>query len=416
MKQWGGFIFAFMLMICGAVLPCNGQIVPDSTAHDRYALYYFRDRIDIDKEYLDNAYQISRIKNILSRSTRIDSIVVYAYASPEGSPSRNRWLAERRASAARDFILNNLPANSTLSPENIILRPMGENWEGLEAELEENYHLPNRDRVMRIIRSRVNTETKKWRLQHLDNGYTYRLIIRNHMPKLRLATWICVYVPFGDLRIDFVDDTLEAPKELQPIEPVQADIIEHKTIMAVKSNLLYDALSLVNYSIEVPITKHFSALIYHQFPWWRWGEAKNEYCIRFLSAGAEARWWFYPMPRTQYGRERDKLMGHFIGVYAESGMWDFQWERNICYQGEHWSAGVSYGYSMSIGKRLNLEFSISAGYAEIPFRKFVPSSDYEILWADPVKHGTWHYFGPTKAQVTLTIPITVKTKRKGGDR
>jgi hypothetical protein len=32
-----------------------------------------------------------------------------------------------------------------------------------------------------------------------------------------------------------------------------------------------------------------------------------------------------------------------------------------------------------------------------------------------VKHGRWNYFGPTKAQVSLVLPITVKTK-KGGDR
>lgn len=417
MKKWRGFLFVFlMLLTCGVASPCKGQTMPDSMSHDRYALYYFQDRIDIDSKYLDNSYQIYRIKQILEHSTRIDSITIYSYASPEGSPARNRWLAQKRAEAARDFILANLPDSTVLLPENIHLCPMGENWEGLESELESNYTLPNRDKVMRIMHANVSTETKKWRLQNLDNGYTYNYIIRHHMPKLRLATWICVYAPFSELRIEFADDSFSAPQTLQQIETAQAYTVKRSTILALKSNLLYDALSLVNYSIEVPLTKHFSALLYHQFPWWRWGEANNEYCIRFLSAGVEARWWFYPMPRTRYGRERDKLMGHFFGVYAESGKWDFQWERNICYQGEHWSAGISYGYSMPIGKRLNLEFSVSAGYAEIPFRKFVPSSDYEILWADPTNHGTWHYFGPTKAQVSLAWPITIKTKRKGGKR
>jgi hypothetical protein len=63
-----------------------------------------------------------------------------------------------------------------------------------------------------------------------------------------------------------------------------------------------------------------------------------------------------------------------------------------------------------------MEFSLSVGYASIAYRKFEPSEDYEILWRDPEKQGRWHYFGPTKAQISLSIPITITTKRKGGKR
>lgn len=140
--------------------------------------------------------------------------------------------------------------------------------------------------------------------------------------------------------------------------------------------------------------------------------------MRFLSLGAEARWWVKPETRPQKERfvQRDRLMGHFLGVYAESGKWDFEWGRKICHQGEHWSAGISYGYSMPLGRRLNMELSLSAGYASIPYRKFEPSEDYEILWRDPEKVGRWHYFGPTKAQVSLVYPILLTTKKKGGHR
>lgn len=407
-------VFILIWLICGASLPCIGQVVPDSMSYGRYTLYYYCDRIDIDSKYLDNNYQIHRIKEILRYSTRIDSITIYAYASPEGSPSRNKWLAEQRALATKKFILANLPDSSALDPENIHLRPMGENWEGLEAELEANYHLLNRDRVLKIIHADIPTETKKWRLKRLDNGYTYNWIIRNHMPKLRMATWICVHAPLPLLYLDIKNELQEFPFEELPVE--QPTIYERKTILAIKSNLLYDALSLLNFSVEVPVTKHFSALYYHQFPWWRWGEAKNEYCIRFLSIGAEARWWFKPEPSTRYRRERDKLTGHYLGIYAESGKWDFQWERNICHQGEHWSAGLSYGYSTPIGRHLNLEFSLSLGYASIPYRRFIPSEDYTILWKDHENVGRWHYWGPTKAQVTLAWPITVKKIKKGGKK
>ena len=392
----------------------------DSVNSDRYALYYYCDRIDLQEDYLDNALQMARIRDILARSPRIDSIAIYAYASPEGAPHRNDWLARRRAEVARDFILANLPNDSVLLPQNIILHPMGENWEGLYEELDANYHLMNRDRVMKIMRADIPTETKKWRLKQLDNGFTYNWIIRHHMPALRVATWLCVYQPIPEFVADTMPDiSVEMPTlpELEPL-PVTEVSRKKKTILALKTNLLYDALSLVNYSIEVPIGERFSALWYHQFPWWTWGQADNQYCIRFLSIGGEGRWWFKPMPRPQMGKsvQRDKLMGHFVGVYAESGKWDFEWGRDICHQGEHWSVGLSYGYSMPLGRRLNMEFSLSLGYASIAYRGYTPSENYEILWRDPAKQGRWHYFGPTKVQVSLVYPILLTTKKKGGKR
>ena len=392
----------------------------DSVNSDRYALYYYCDRIDLQEDYLDNALQMARIRDILARSPRIDSIAIYAYASPEGAPHRNDWLARRRAEVARDFILANLPNDSVLLPQNIILHPMGENWEGLYEELDANYHLMNRDRVMKIMRADIPTETKKWRLKQLDNGFTYNWIIRHHMPALRVATWLCVYQPIPEFVADTMPDiSVEMPTlpELEPL-PVTEVSRKKKTILALKTNLLYDALSLVNYSIEVPIGERFSALWYHQFPWWTWGQADNQYCIRFLSIGGEGRWWFKPMPRPQMGRsvQRDRLMGHFVGLYAESGKWDFEWGRDICHQGEHWSVGLSYGYSMPLGRRLNMEFSLSLGYASIAYRGYTPSENYEILWRDPAKQGRWHYFGPTKVQVSLVYPILLTTKKKGGKR
>ena len=395
-------------------------LLVDSTKNDTYSLYYYRDRIDLQEDYLDNALQMFRIKELLARSSRIDSIVVYAYASPEGTIKRNIWLSEKRAEVAKDYILSHLSNDSVLLPENIILRPMGENWDGLYEELENNYHLLNRDAVLRIMRASIPTETKKWRLHNLDDGYTYNWIIRNHMPALRVATWICVYAPYEALHLDTVPDLEAKMEELPPLDstalmPV-AKLYDTSTILAVKTNLLYDAATLLNYSVEVPVTKHFSALLYHQFPWWTWGQNNNEYCVRFLSVGAEAKWWFLPQPRPAIGKsvKRDKLMGHYVGVYAESGKWDFQWKRSIRTQGEHWSVGLSYGYSMPLGRYFNMEFSLSVGYASIPYRQFVPSEDYGILWRDPEKQGRWHYFGPTKAQISLVVPIRVKVIKKGG--
>lgn len=190
-----------------------------------------------------------------------------------------------------------------------------------------------------------------------------------------------------------------------------------KTRLAVKTNMLYDALTLINYSIELPFSlwdEHFSATFDHQFPWWRWGKNNNEYAIRYLQAGGEARWWFSPQhkPRTKKKLLRECLTGHFVGIYGMSGKYDFQNRRKICYQGEFWSIGFTYGYAMPISRLFNLEFSISAGYAPISYRHYIPADDYSKLQIDRERMGTWNYFGITKASISLVMPINFRTSGK----
>ena len=283
----------------------------------------------------------------------------------------------------------------------------------------------DKDEILAILdRTDITDERRKVLLKRLNQGRPWLYILKELMPQLRYATWISVWqriqvdrVMEEPINLAMAMPAMSLPKlELKPMVSL-AEEEDTKTILALKTNLLYDALSWLNFSVEVPIGDRFSALYYHQFPWWTWGKANNEYCMRFLSIGAEGRWWFKPMPRekTEKRIKRDRLMGHFLGVYAESGKWDFERKRDVCYQGEHWSAGLSYGYAMPIGKRLNLELSLSVGYASIAYRGYTPSEDYEILWRDPEKVGRWHYFGPTKAQVSLVLPFIVKVK-KGGMR
>jgi hypothetical protein len=373
---------------------------------DRYALYYYHDRIDLQEDYLDNAIQMARIKDMLLHSPHIDSIAIYAYSSPEGSPKWNNWLAVKRAEAAKAFILSNLSNDSILQPENIILHPMGENWEGLYEELYANYHLLNRDAVLRIMRAKVGTETKKWRLQNLDGGYTYTWIIRNHMPRLRVATWICVYVQKPDFVAPVIEDykpdlgtiridTLPLP-ELLPMPVMEK---RKSTMFALKTNLLYDAVTALNAEVEVPIGKRFSVMVEDVFPWWKAGPNGNKYCLQMWTMSVEPRWWFYRKGMN------DRLQGHFVAPYVMSGKYDLQWDTSICYRGYGWSAGLTYGYSMPLCKWLNMEFSMSVGYLSASYQHYQPSPDYEHLYKDPDNAGRMTYVGPTKVKVSLVVPI-----------
>ena len=398
----------------------------DSTVATISKIYYPLNKVNLHENYMDNPTELANIKRILTETPRIDSITIYSYASPEGPYNWNKWLARERGKTAKRYILANIPKMKNFPDSLIKLDPTAENWAGMREEIVKLYDRYDKEQVLEIIdRPGITDEQRKNLLKEQSWGWSWKFILSRIMPQLRHATWITVWAPTEKKKtiepippisapFEWKIDTpkIELPHfELPTLLPEERDV---RTILALKTNLLYDAITWFNFAIEVPLSSKFSALYYHQFPWWRWGESKNEFCNRFLSIGGEARWWFKPAyrPATEKFKKRDRFVGQFFGIYCESGKWDFERKRDICYQGEHWSAGISYGYSMPISRSLNLEFSLSCGYASIAYRGYTPSPDYSILWRDYSKIGRWHYFGPTKAQVTLEIPILIKTKKR----
>lgn len=399
-----------MLMLCGLPNVMSAKTLRDSTVVQQFRISYPINDTELHEDYLDNALNLRIIKEYFQKSPRIDSIVIYSYASPDGPLSRNKRLAEERGKRARNYLLQHLPDGRNFPDSLIIVKPTAENWAGLIESVTRDYPYEDKDEVLELIsRDDISVDRKKQMLKRLNGGIPWKYIRTDILPKLRYATWIAewVYVPYIAETIPSVNAICAkassmAQPSLAECPAVIPEEYEVKTILALKTNLLYDALSLANFSIEVPLYKDkFSLLYYHQFPWWTWGQADNEYCIRFLSIGAEARWWF---------KTSERFNGHFLGLYSESGKYDFEFQRRICYQGEFYSAGLSYGYAMPVGKHLNLEFSLSAGYASMAYRGYNPSPDYEILFRDPAKVGRVHYLGPTKAQISLVVPIKVKTE------
>ena len=118
------FIFLVNLFAC-----------PSANAQPRgsreFAIHYRLDKIDVDSTYLDNAATIDTIRFFLNRSEHIDSITIYAWASPEGGFQHNKWLSEKRAAAAKDLLLSLVTDSTKLNEGKIKLNPLSENWPGL---------------------------------------------------------------------------------------------------------------------------------------------------------------------------------------------------------------------------------------------------------------------------------------------
>ncbi len=409
----------------------------DSIRKDSFRIYYPVSRINIDENYMSNKENLERIRKFCSDTLHIDSLVIFSYASPEGTYAFNKRLSIGRGETAREYILKHIFDQARQKDIPVYISPTAENWEGLCEETRRHYHRRDRNRVIGILESNVRDELKKARLKALDGGRSWQYLRTRIMPRLRYATWTYIWhfrqdtvkqarplpITPADTVRPMPADTLPAPVQREEVADTTTAVVrtsDTKTIVAVKTSLLYDALTWINFAVEVPVYKDRVSLVYmHQCPWFRWGKGRNEFCDRFLSIGGEARWWFRPMPREPYEKRlrRDKLMGHYVGLYGMGGKWDFEWKRKICYQGEFWSTGLSYGFSKPIGRRLNLEFGISLGYASIPYRNYTPTADYGILLRNPRKTGTWHYIGPTKLEISLVLPFVKRYwTTEGGNR
>lgn len=373
-----------------------------------FAIHYRFDRIDVDSSYMDNAAAIDTIRFCLTHSVHIDSITVYAWASPEGGYPHNKWLSEKRAAAAKELLLSLAADTTKLNEGKIKISPLAENWPGLLDLVEKNYHRPNRERLLRILRAEgIGEETRKWRIRNLDDGYTWNYLKRHYMKQLRSATWVCVWTSVGAIApLPELRDSLRAPQIGlgRTVEAESRPVSEFT--FAVKTNLPADLVTAVNLGVEVPLGEDFSVNAHFTFPWWTAGPYGNKYALQLLDAEGELRWWFAP------GEER--LEGHYVALQGSGGKFDLQWGRDIgCYQCYNWGVGLSYGYAMSLGEHWNLEFALTLGYLAIDYQHYVPSPDWSVLLRDNAKAGVLHYFGPTGLKVSLVYPFHIQ---RGGRR
>lgn len=398
------------------------------TKTEKFKLYYPINEAKIDSNYLTNQTCLDRIQLYLKKSPEIDSIVIYSFSSPDGSFKVNKRLSDLRAAEAQKLILGLNPTGSDTLKYKLRLKPDAENWKGLEEAIRTHYPYADKEQVLAILEDeKLASDLKKTRLKKLP-AKSWHFIRDSILPNLRYAEWVCTWkLIYSEIPVAHPQLTVGQPAfpeklpyfEVAKVEPEPTEVKEPRTIVALKTNLLTTAASWLNYGIEVPFNikdQKFSFAFDHQFPWWRWGENKNKFCMRYLQAGGELRWWFKPRtkPATKKQLVRDCLSGHYLGVYGMGGKYDFQNRRNICYQGEYWSTGLTYGYSLPISKRLNLEFFLSMGYASIPFRHFIPAEDFSELYRDPDDAGTWNYFGPTKVGISLVFPIEIQRTVKRG--
>ena len=384
-------------------------------------IHFRHDRAAIDSTYLDNQNSLAVIRTALEAIAAEDkesiaSIIIEGASSPIGHEVYNQRLSLRRAKKAEAF-LRTIPG---LENVDMMVVGKGEDWQTFTGDIKAKYARKNRQELLDILASDISNKEKKQKIQALDSdGTTWRHLVVNYMTGSRHVVTIVVVkkcriseslpklhapkdtlqAPQTGLRIPHKPDT--APTQQPAHQPAKQQ--GPAPLYSLRTNLLVPAL---NVGAELPLGNNWSVSADYYFPWF-WPSQKNKNCFEFLGASIEARYWF--------GRDRkpqDRLKGHSIGAYFAGGYYDF--ERNYRgMQGEFLSPGIDYTYSMAIGrqKNLHLQFTLAVGYIRSWGRTYNVYGDYGELYPD---EGTviWDYVGPTKAAVTLVVPIYKKEGRR----
>lgn len=391
----------------------------------------------VDTSFCDNKSHLEHLISLLANVTSdslgaVKSITVKGCASPEGYTPRNRILSEKRAQNLRTYILNKIPLTDSL----VKIAPSDVDWELLSRMIaatdqswrDEAVHIIANTPIWIFDKDKRIIDGRKNRLCMLQGGRAWRYMKKNFFPDLRNAGFriICerellvaapgeavenVDVPDETVLVN-VDSTVDTPPVVvdtqveDTIAPAPILQMEKDRTFAVllKTNMLYSVAAIPTIGLEVSIGKKWSMSAQWMYAWWN-NDARHRYW-RVNGGDMEVRRWFSPRREV-----RSMMCGHHIGLYGQILTYDIEWGGRG-YLGERWSwgAGLSYGYSLPVGRQLNIDFTLGVGYLTGDYMKYIPQDDCYV-WESTHRR---NWFGPTKAEVSLVWYVGGRSERKGG--
>lgn len=183
--------------------------------------------------------------------------------------------------------------------------------------------------------------------------------------------------------------------------------------MDVRTNMLVDALAVPNIAAGFYLGKNWSIDAGYMHAWWTFNQGHR---WRIYGGEIGLRRWFGKTAAAK------PLSGHHVGVYGQAFTYDFRlgdtgymggspggriWDKM------NYVVGADYGYSLPVARRLNIDFTIGVGYWGGEYYEY-RRIDGHSVWQRTRRR---HWFGPTKAEISLVWLIgRGNTNKKGGQR
>ena len=166
----------------------------DTEQKTELVLHFRFDRSLVDYGYRDNHRVLAAMHEIFADSlcvSRIDSVCIQAFSSPEGNVTYNRRLALQRAQAVKGYLVWKYPG---LNQYRIRTSAQAESWDALRDVALNDTLLPCRDEILQILALNTSESRKETLLKKLNVGIPYRHINQWILPALRNASICTVYM------------------------------------------------------------------------------------------------------------------------------------------------------------------------------------------------------------------------------
>ena len=385
----------------------------------------------LDPNFGNNASNLNDVIKFLNEirndnSIELTKVTFCGSASPEGDKARNIKLAQNRCASMEQYVRQRINL-----PDNIINRQeWSDSWRKL-AYYVEHSDMPEKKEVLHeLLETQEYTynkqgkliDSRKKRLMELNYGRTWKYMLDEFFPSVRNASAILVTI--RNKKEVAAAPVVETPVVEQPAPvaetPAQPEpIVDSKSsaYFALKTNMLYDALLVPNIGVEFSLGNRWSIAADWMYGWW--SRNKSHRYWRIYGGGLSLRKSFGAMAAEK------PLQGHHIGINAQMLTYDFEFGGTGYMGGEpggtlwdrmNYTIGAEYGYSMPIAHRLNIDFSIAAGYMGGRYYEYIPLDGHYVWQATKNRH----WVGPTKVEVSLVWLLghgnyNTKTK-KGGEK
>lgn len=361
--------------------------------HDTVTVRFYQSVSTISPALKENARALDSIADIVrlyAQDPRF-RMEVRGWASPEGSSLFNSSLSLDRAEAILDYVERKTGVRPRAS--SLTVSGMGIDWKGLEESMMRDRNIPYADEALRIIRdvpvwqteNGVLVGSRKKSLMDLRGGEVFEHLMYNHFSPLRRAEIILTYIPEPALA-QVEDLSQDVPMPVPEMHP--AALPEHIPIhrLALKTNLLTDAILMPSLEAEWLIRENWSLAAHGNVAWWS-RDSEHRY-YQLAAIYPEARWWF---------KTKGPWHGHYLGIFAGGTWYDLE-NGGRGYQGEGGFVGLSYGYMFPVSRSLSFEVGIGAGYLYTEYEEYLPV---------PYMGGT-HYVYQQTSRMNYLGPLKLK--------
>lgn len=385
---------------------------------DSVFINFRQSKVYLDTIYMDNRNALNHARRTIDYYHQPDSnfvltnVTVVGGASPEGSVKFNEWLSHQRAARIFEYIGARFDLPDSLTSFTFL----GRDWGGLRRMVLADPNVPHRDDVLTtlddIISKYRQGETESQgnlaRLKRLHKGIPYTYMYKNLFPVLRASKLVLTFdnpkprypnLP-APADISWILDDIDMPPVQIPFRPAAFPFVKipRPFYMGIKTNLLYEALGVPNIGVEFYLGKNMSIVGNWMYAWWHSDRLARYW--RIYGGDLALRWWFGSAAHNK------PLTGHHVGIYGSLLTYDFEWggrgymggvPRGTLWDKCNHFAGVEYGYSLPVGLRWNIDFNIGIGYQGGEYQVYDPMDGCYVYRETRYRH----YWGPTKAEVSL---------------